>query len=140
MKIAIGSDHAGFELKEYIKSNINLEWIDVGPENEERVDYPDYAHALAGKIESKEMDLGILICGSGQGVCMTANKHRNVRAALAWNIDIAKLSRQHNNANIICLPARFIAKEYALEIVKIFLVEPFEGNRHEKRVEKISEY
>jgi len=141
MNIAIGSDHAGFELKEFIKkylikNNYNIK--DFGTYSTESVDYPDFAHAVANAIENKEFDLGILICGSGNGINMTANKHQGIRSALCWNSEIAKLARLHNDANIIVLPARFIDREEALECVKMFLNAPFEGGRHQKRVQKIS--
>lgn len=141
MKIAIGADHAGFELKEQIKGLLtsqNIEFKDFGTLSTESVDYPDFAHPTATAVENKEFDFGILICGSAQGVTMTANKHQGIRAALCWMTDIAKLARQHNDANILTLPARFIAKEYAFEIVETFLQTPFEGGRHQNRVNKIS--
>lgn len=138
MKIAIGSDHAGFELKEFLKKNIEeIEFFDVGTKSEESCDYPDYAHPVAEKVEKEEVNYGILICGSGNGICMAANKHKGIRAALCWKKEIAELARQHNNANIVSLPARYISKEEALEIVSIFLKTPFEGGRHQRRVEKI---
>jgi len=140
MKIYIASDHAGFELKEQLKksaifSDFTLE--DLGPHNTESVDYPDYAHPLALAVEAQSDSLGILICGSGNGVCMAANKHTNIRAALAWNEEIASLARQHNNANVLCLPARFITEEVAKTIVTAFIAQTFEGGRHERRVNKI---
>lgn len=141
MKIAIGADHAGFELKEQIKGLLtsqNIEFKDFGTLSTESVDYPDFAHPTATAVENKEFDFGILICGSAQGVTMTANKHQGIRAALCWMTDIAKLARQHNDANILTLPARFIAKEYAFEIVETFLQTSFEGGRHQNRVNKIS--
>ena len=102
------------------------------------VDYPDFAHPVSKDVNEKKSDLGILICGSGNGVCMTANKYKNVRAALCWNKELALLSKSHNNANIVCIPARFIEKEEALDIIKTFISEEFEGGRHERRVNKIS--
>lgn len=141
MKIAIGSDHAGFEYKSKIKAyltNKGIEVQDFGTLSTESVDFPDYAHPTASAVENGEVDFGILICGSGQGVNMTANKHQGVRSALCWNTDIARLTRQHNNANIIALPARFVAYEYAIEMIEVFLNTDFEGGRHEKRVQKIS--
>ncbi|GIV41910.1 MAG: ribose 5-phosphate isomerase B [Vicingaceae bacterium] len=139
MKIAIGSDHAGFELKEFLKENLKnkVEIIDEGTFSRESCDYPDYAHKVAEDIQLKKADFGILICGSGNGVNMTANKHKGVRSALCWNKEIAALARQHNNANACALPARFIDKHTALEIVNTFLEEKFEGGRHERRVNKI---
>ena len=111
---------------------------DFGPDTENSVDYPDHVHPLASSIALEDYDLGILICGSGNGVAMTANKHENVRAALCWNTELAALARQHNNANIICLPARFIAYEYAESLVDSFINTDFEGGRHERRVNKIN--
>ncbi len=138
MKIAIGSDHAGYELKEYLKKTLEgIEFVDVGTKSEESCDYPDYAHPVAEKVERKSVEFGILICGSGNGISMAANKHKGVRAALSWKKEIAELARQHNDANIVSLPARYISQEEALEIVKIFLSTPFEGGRHQRRVEKI---
>jgi len=139
-QIAIGSDHAGYELKEKIKiyfSDNNIEFKDFGPFSDERVDYPDFAHPVATSIESKESKLGILICGSGNGINMTANKHQEIRSALCWQEDIAKMARLHNNANIIVLPARYMSKELALKCINIFLNTEFEGGRHEDRVNKI---
>lgn len=138
MLLAIGCDHAGFELKEYLKANVkNIEWIDVGCYSSDSVDYPDYAHAVAHSIESGECALGILICGSGNGISIAANKHAGIRAAIAWKPELAALARQHNNANILSLPARFISHQEALEIVSVFLESNFEGGRHQKRVDKI---
>lgn len=139
-KIVIGADHAGFEYKEVIKQYLaknNIEIIDVGTHSLESCDYPDYAHAAAHEIESGNVEFGILICGSAVGVSVTANKHQQIRAALCWQNEIAKLSRQHNNANIICLPARFVTIDEALEMTHTFLTTDFEGGRHQKRVEKI---
>ncbi len=141
MKIAIGADHAGFSLKEKIKkylSDKGHEVKDFGPTSEQSVDYPDFAHPVANAVEKKEVELGILMCGSGNGINMTANKHQGIRAALCWNAEIAKLSRQHNNANILTLPARFIEEAEALKCVNVFLTTAFEGGRHEGRVNKIS--
>lgn len=141
MKIAIGSDHAGYEYKTRIIQYLTdqgIEIKDFGTLSTDSVDFPDFAHPTAAAVENAEVDFGILICGSGQGVNMTANKHQGVRSALCWNTDIARLTRQHNNANIIALPARFVAYEYAIEMIEVFLKTPFEGGRHEKRVEKIS--
>lgn len=141
MKIVIGSDHAGYEFKAKLLSFLTGKGIDiedVGPFSTDSVDYPDYAHKVAEIVEEGKADFGILLCGSAQGVTMTANKHQNVRAALCWMTDIAKLARQHNNANVLTLPARFIAYEYAEEIVQAFLSTDFEGGRHENRVNKIA--
>lgn len=139
-KLVIGSDHAGFELKEYLKLVLSEKgWTleDKGTYSSDSTDYPDYAHAVSEAVE-KEGILGILICGSASGVCMTANKHEKVRAVQAWIPQIASLAREHNDANIVCLPARFIAKEFAVEIVDAFVSSEFEGGRHERRVNKIA--
>ena len=141
MRISIGNDHAGVEYKNYIKEYLLVKNIDVnnyGTDSLESVDYPDFAHPVSNDVNKKKSDLGILICGSGNGVCMTANKYKNVRAALCWNKELALLSKSHNNANIVCIPARFIEKEEALEIIKTFILQEFEGGRHERRVNKIS--
>jgi ribose 5-phosphate isomerase B len=141
MKIAIGGDHAGFEYKKIILNWLqeqNYETADFGPYTSESMDYPDSVHPLATAIEEGKYDLGILICGSGNGVCMTANHHKNIRAGLAWNNEVAELIRQHNNANVICLPARFIDSELALKLVKTFISTDFEGGRHAQRVDKIA--
>ncbi|HPH88917.1 MAG TPA: ribose 5-phosphate isomerase B [Chitinophagales bacterium] len=139
-KIVIGSDHAGFEYKEAIKQYLvknNVEIIDVGTHSTESCDYPDYAHAAAREIESGNVEVGILICGSANGVAITANKHQEIRAALCWQNEIASLARLHNDANIICLPARFVTIDEAEEMVHTFITTDFEGGRHQKRVEKI---
>lgn len=140
-KIALGSDHAGFVYKEKIKEYLvgkGFEVQDFGTLSTDSVDFPDFAHPTAEAVENGAADSGILICGSGQGVNMTANKHQGVRSALCWNTDVARLSRQHNNANVIALPARFVAVEYAIEMIEVFLNTDFEGGRHEGRVNKIS--
>ncbi len=142
MKIVIGSDHAGFELKESLKSfltELGYEVMDHGAYSLESVDYPDFAHKVASDVNNGSVEKGILVCGSGQGVCMTANKYEKVRASLAWTEEIAGLSREHNNANVICLPARFIELDVAKSAVKKFMETDFEGGRHERRVNKISE-
>ena len=139
--IAIGSDHAGYEMKEALinwLSEQEIPVIDFGPDSTDSVDYPDYAHAVTASVLDEESVIGILICGSGNGICMTANKWRDIRAALCWNSEIAGLSRQHNNANVLCLPARFISIEESIRIMEIFLDTEFEGGRHEKRVDKIN--
>lgn len=138
-KIAIGGDHAGFELKTQVKEFLGQKYdvTDFGPDTADSVDYPDFAHPLAEAVERGEYELGILICGSGNGVCMAANKHKGIRAAIAWNEELAALARQHNNANILCLAGRFIDKELAEKIVTAFLESEFEGGRHERRVNKI---
>ena len=123
--------------KEYLLVK-NIEVNNYGTDSLDSVDYPDFAHPVSNDVNEKKSDLGILICGSGNGVCMTANKYKNVRAALCWNKELALLSKSHNNANIVCIPARFIEKEEALEIIKTFISEEFEGGRHERRVNKIS--
>lgn len=140
-KIGIGADHAGFQLKEKIKNYlVDKGYIvkDFGCYSEERADYPDFAHPVANSIENKENDLGILICGSGNGINMTANKHKGIRSALCWNKEIALLSRQHNDANVIALPARYISYSEAKDCVEIFIKTEFEGGRHTDRVKKIS--
>ena len=140
MPLAIGSDHAGFEYKEEIKKVlIAAGWqvSDKGTHSLDSTDYPDYAHPVAAMVESGEATAGILVCGSGNGVCMTANKHQGIRAALCWTEELASLARQHNNANVLCLPSRFVSLESAQKMVDIFLSTTFEGGRHEKRVEKI---
>ena len=139
MKLAIGCDHAGFSLKEFLKSNFNeIDWLDKGCYSADSVDYPDFAHAVANSIESGESSIGILICGSGNGISIAANKHAGIRAAIAWKPELASLARQHNDANILSLPARFISELEAVEIVKAFLEASFEGGRHQARVDKIS--
>ena len=139
MKIAIACDHAGFELKEFIKKNIpGHEFKDFGTNDSESVDYPDYAHPLAKSVTTGESATGILICGSGNGACMTANKHEGIRAALCWTVELGELARLHNDANVLCLPARFISQETALEITLKFLSTAFEGGRHQNRVNKIT--
>ena len=139
MNISIGNDHAGVDYKNYIIENLN-DKHDIknhGTDAESSVDYPDFAHPVSSNVDNQISDIGILICGSGNGVAMTANKYKNVRAALCWNEELAVLAKQHNNANIVCIPARFISKEEALKIVKSFIQTGFEGGRHERRVNKI---
>lgn len=139
--IPIGADHAGFQLKseiiDYLKDK-GYTVEDFGCYSEESIDYPDFGHPVASKVEETEGTLGILICGSGNGINMTANKHQGVRSALCWKKEIAQLAREHNDANIIALPARFITTQEALEMVEIFLNTPFEGGRHQRRVGKIA--
>ena len=139
-KIAIACDHAGFDYKEIIKKHLetHYEVKDFGTFSKDSVDYPDFVHPSANAVESGECDFGILICGSGQGVAITANKHQQIRCALCWMPELAELARMHNNANMIALPARFIASELAVDIVDKFLGTDFEGGRHENRVAKIS--
>ncbi len=139
-KIVIASDHAGYSLKEYIKNFLLKKKItikDVGTKNDESVDYPDYAHKLSKILKKNKKAIGVLICGSGQGMIMTANKHKNIRAALCYNAESTKLSRLHNDANIITLGSRLISKKNALKYIKIFLKTKFEGGRHKKRIKKI---
>ncbi|MBL7872973.1 MAG: ribose 5-phosphate isomerase B [Cyclobacteriaceae bacterium] len=141
MKIAMGADHAGFEYKELLKKELERaghELKDFGTQSLDSVDYPDFAHPVANSVEKKEFELGVLICGSANGVAITANKHQGIRAAICWTEELAALAKQHNNANILCLPARFISPELAVKILTKFLTTPFEGGRHEKRVSKIS--
>lgn len=141
LPIAIGSDHAGFEYKgklvQWLKEQ-GLEVNDMGVYQNNSADYPDFAHPVANAVENGEAAFGVLLCGSANGVCMTANKHQGIRAALCWETDVAKLTRQHNNANIICIPARFVAYEYARQMLEIFIETRFEGGRHQLRVDKIS--
>ena len=141
MKIAIGNDHAGTEYKDKIIEVLESKGITVtnfGTNDDGSVDYPDFIHPVANAVEKEEVDLGIIICGSGNGAQMTANKHRNIRAALCWNNELVALSRQHNNANILSIPARFVSVHQALGFVDIFLNTAFEGGRHQRRVAKIS--
>jgi ribose 5-phosphate isomerase B len=140
LPLAIGADHAGYEYKELIKKMLVAEgWqvSDKGTYSLDSVDYPDFAHPVATMVTDGQATAGILVCGSGNGVCITANKHVGIRAALCWNEEIATLARQHNNANVICIPARFVSIEKAEAMTKDFLATPFEGGRHERRVEKI---
>lgn len=140
MKIAIGNDHAGTEYKltivAYLESK-GIEVINYGTNNEESVDYPDFVHPVARDVEEGNVDRGIIICGSGNGASMTANKHQGVRCALCWTGEITKLAREHNNANILSIPARFVSQTQAVDMVDIFLNTKFEGGRHQNRVEKI---
>lgn len=139
--IAIGADHAGFELKEILKKSLEKNGYkikDYGTYSVESADYPDFAHPVAEAVEKKEFELGLLICGSANGVAITANKHQDIRAAICWNEELAALSRQHNNANVLCLPARYVSVELAEKILDRFLHANFEGGRHERRVSKIS--
>ena len=141
--IPIASDHGGFEMKQFLVEKLTeagYEVKDFGTHSTESVDYPDMIHPLATAIEKGEFQLGIILCGSGNGAQMTANHHHNVRAALCWNVELAKLARQHNDANIMSLPGRFIDKELAWEMVQAFLNTGFEGGRHIRRVEKIENY
>ncbi|HSJ12612.1 MAG TPA: ribose 5-phosphate isomerase B [Gillisia sp.] len=140
MKIAIGNDHAGTQYKLAVSTYLESRGIEVtnyGTNTEESVDYPDFVHPVANDVESKAVDLGIIICGSGNGASMTANKHQGIRAALCWSVEIAKLAKQHNNANILSIPARFVSQQQAIDMVQAFLDTPFEGGRHQTRIEKI---
>lgn len=140
MKISIAADHAGYNLKEklkkYLKSKGN-QIIDLGTHSSEKADYPDYAHPLALSVEKGESEFGISICGSGNGINMTVNKHQGIRSALCWNVDIADLARRHNNANVCALPARFISEDLAISIIDKFLSTSFDGGRHQGRIDKI---
>lgn len=139
--IAIGSDHAGFDFKQNLISFLQENGLvvkDVGTYGKESVDYPDYAHPVASAVESGECAFGILLCGTANGVAITANKHQNIRAALCWGEEIAKVVRQHNDANIICIPARFVSSDEAQKMVALFITTEFEGGRHANRVGKIA--
>jgi ribose 5-phosphate isomerase B len=141
MKIAIGSDHAGFEYKELLRSFLAAmghELRDFGAYSGESSDYADFAHPVATGVEVKDFEFGILVCGSANGVAITANKHAGIRAAICWKAELAQLARAHNDANIVCIPARFISEEEAKDIVQIFLSTSFEGGRHARRVSKIT--
>jgi ribose 5-phosphate isomerase B len=139
--IAIGADHAGFEYKTVIAEllrNKGFQVKDFGTFTKDSVDYPDFAHPVAEAVTNEEAAAGVLVCGSANGVAIAANKHQGIRAAVCWQTEIAQLSRQHNNANIICIPARFVSTPQAEEMVNVFLNTAFEGGRHEKRVNKIA--
>jgi ribose 5-phosphate isomerase B len=143
LPVAIGCDHAGFEYKQALVSFLsgkNVRSKDFGTYSAESVDYPDFAHPVAQAVEDGEAAFGILICGTGNGVAMTANKHQNIRAAVCWGEELAGLVRKHNDANIICIPARFVKEDLAEKMVEIFIHTEFEGGRHENRVKKISCY
>lgn len=139
--VGMACDHAGYEMKEALKpllKSLGFEIKDYGTNSSESVDYPDFAHPLAEAVENGTVCFGVAICGSGNGISMTLNKHQGVRAALCWNAELASLARQHNDANVLSLPARFISRESAEEIVKAFFTASFEGGRHQRRVEKIA--
>jgi ribose 5-phosphate isomerase B len=141
LPIAIGSDHAGVGYKKALVSALEEKGftvLDLGPHDEQSVDYPDYAHPVAAAVEQGKAACGILLCGSGNGVAITANKHAGIRAALCWEVELAKLARQHNDANILCIPARFVSLAIAQEMVFQFLATAFEGGRHQNRVQKIA--
>jgi len=138
--IPIGSDHAGFGLKQRLKQELaalGYEPLDLGTDSEESTDYPDYAHAVASQVEQGRAARGILLCGTGLGMAYAANRHRGVRAAVAWTPEIAALARAHNDANVLVVPARFVSEEIGLQILRAWLMTPFEGGRHLRRVEKI---
>lgn len=138
--VAICSDHAGYELKEIVLdwfSEENIPFTNFGTYSPDSCDYADFAHPMAEAIEDEESVRGIAICGSGQGMAMTLNKHQGIRAALCWNTEIATLSRQHNNANVLCLPARFMTPELAKEIIQVFFSTEFDGGRHQTRIDKM---
>ena len=142
MKIAIGNDHAGTELKQqvlrYLEEN-NHTVINIGTDSDESVDYPDFAHQVGKMVNENQTEMGVVICGSGNGVNITVNKYPGVRSALCWTTEIAALARQHNNANVIAIPARFVSNTLALEMVKLFFETDFEGGRHSRRVDKIAQ-
>lgn len=140
MKIAIGNDHAGVEMKVILKEWLEEQGYEVanyGTDSPDSMDYPDVVHPLASAVEEGEFELGVLVCGSGQGVSFTANKHQGIRAALCWQPVIAELARSHNNANVLTLPGRFLDSETGIEILKKFLHTPFEGGRHQNRIDKV---
>ena len=140
MKIAIGNDHAGTDYKFKIVSHLkskNIEVINHGTDDNESVDYPDFVHPVAKDVEQKKVDLGILLCGSANGVAMTANKYQNIRAGLCWSNEIVSLIKQHNNANILCIPARYTTEDEIITMVDTFINTDFEGGRHQRRVDKI---
>jgi ribose 5-phosphate isomerase B len=140
--VAIGSDHAGYDYKEDLISFLEAKGIafqDYGTHSRDSVDYPDFAHPVADAVEKGDAAFGILLCGSANGVAIAANKHKGIRAAVCWGEELAKLAREHNDANIICIPARFVREGDAEKMVQIFMITPFEGGRHQRRVEKISQ-
>ena len=141
LPVAIGCDHAGFDYKEAVISFLdgkNVSWKDFGTYSSDSVDYPDFAHPVSNAVESGEAGFGILICGSANGVAMTANKHQGIRAAVCWGEELAELARKHNNANIICIPARFVREGLVERMIEIFMHTDFEGGRHKNRVNKIA--
>jgi ribose 5-phosphate isomerase B len=140
MKIALGADHAGFSLKEFLRRELEAaghEVIDFGTHSADSADYPDYAHKVASAVAEGRCERGVLVCFTGEGMSMSANRHRGVRAALAYNADVAELARRHNNANVLALGAKYLSPAQAREWVKIFLETPFDGGRHERRVKKV---
>lgn len=139
-KMAIGCDHAGFPYKASIKKMLlaeGIEVLDYGTDSPDSVDYPDFVHPVAEQVEKGEVDLGIILCGSGNGANMTANKHQGIRSALCWSLEITQLARQHNNANILSLPVRFISEQQAVQYAKAFISTDFDGGRHQRRIDKI---
>ncbi len=141
LPVALGGDHAGFSYKAQLIAFLEKKGIpvlDLGPFSDASVDYPDFAHPVAQAVEEGRAAFGVLICGSGNGVAITANKHAGIRAALCWEKELAQLARSHNNANVLCMPARFVSVEAAIEMLQAFLETPFEGGRHENRVQKIA--
>ena len=141
LPVAIGCDHAGFDYKESIISFLdgkNVTWKDFGTYSSNSVDYPDFAHPVSNAVENGEACFGILICGSANGVAMTANKHQSIRAAVCWGEELAELARKHNNANVICIPARFVNEGLVEKMIDIFMHTDFEGGRHKNRIDKIS--
>lgn len=141
LPVAIGSDHAGFEYKTMLielLTQAGWQVEDKGTFSTDSTDYPNYAHPVASMVESGDAAFGVLVCGSGNGVCMTANKHKDIRAALCWNVELAQLARQHNNANVLCVPARFVSEDLAKDMLNAFMSTDFEGGRHENRVNKIN--
>jgi ribose 5-phosphate isomerase B len=141
MKVSIGNDHAGTKYKFKIVEHLNkkeFKVVNYGTDLEESVDYPDFIHPVAEDVKNKKSEIGIIICGSGNGASMSANKHKGIRSALCWNNEICKLSREHNNANILSIPSRYVSIEQAIEMTETFINTPFEGGRHQTRVEKIN--
>lgn len=141
MKLAIGADHAGFDYKQQIQQELEsmgYEIEDFGVHNDGSADYPDFAHPVASFVEANPDSRGILVCGSGNGVAMAANKHSGIRAALCWNEELTRLARQHNDANVLCIPSRFVSPQMTSAMIRLFLTEKFEGGRHARRVGKIS--
>ncbi|HKV74036.1 MAG TPA: ribose 5-phosphate isomerase B [Gemmatimonadales bacterium] len=141
-RIPIGADHAGFALKEKLVAELKrlgYEPLDLGTHSADSTDYPDFAHPVAGQVEHGQAQRGVLLCGTGQGMAYAANRHHGVRAALAWNPEIARLARQHNDANVLVLPARFVTENEGVEILRAWLDTPFEGGRHTRRIQKIED-
>ena len=140
MKIGLASDHAGFALKQFVKSYLTgkgTEFEDFGTYSEESCDYPDFAHPCAQAVEQGECYPGIAVCGSGEGINITLNKHQGIRSALCWRLAVARLARQHNDANVLAMPGRFVTDEEAIDMVEAFLTTPYEGGRHQRRIDKI---